>query len=256
MVSRSGPVIISKRKCQILVQLRWNNSCLEVHDMPICYMKNGTATPKPWNLWFVMGTKRGPSPRNSRYSPPACHLIRPAIYWGLISWGVGNGRLPLDCHKVVLRNRVMVTSCLPMYCWHDDMAIFWLPSSDERHDLTLGKPLNKGDFPSTPMKQCHQNQCCESAFYCTIGFLIFDLQVKKEEQWAEDDQWRQERLNHRKQILEQESGGFWNVVYWAKVLENPCLLMHFAYLSKKTERIAFGSFISPSVLSKLEQGHG
>ena len=45
----------------------------------------------------------------------------------------------------------------------------WLPSSDERHDLTLGKPLNKGDFPFTPMKQCHQNQCCESVFYWQSG---------------------------------------------------------------------------------------
>ena len=31
-------------------------------------------------------------------------------------------------------------------------------------------------------------------------------QVKKEEQWAEDDQWRQERLNHRQQKLGNQLG--------------------------------------------------
>lgn len=34
----------------------------------------------------------------------------------------------------------------------------------------------------------------------SVHFLSV-AQVKKEEQWAEDDQWRQERLNHRKQKL-------------------------------------------------------
>ena len=35
----------------------------------------------------------------------------------------------------------------------------------------------------------------------TLLLQLMFLQVKKEEQWAEDDQWRQERLNHRKQFL-------------------------------------------------------
>lgn len=44
-------------------------------------------------------------------------------------------------------------------------------------------------------------------------------QVKKEEQWAEDDQWRQERLNHRQQKLGKPEGSkMWDHVanWWFK----------------------------------------
>lgn len=158
----------------------------------------------------------------------------------------------------MMRNRMMVTSSLPMYCWQDDMAIVWLPSSDERQDLTLRKPLKKW------MLFLHTHEATPSESMLWACFLlhkgVLDLWPSGQKGRTMGRRWSMAAGTVESSQADPLTTIKWGILDFGPLGKSSwesmfglCTLLTF---STKLREIAFGFFMSPSFLSELEHGHG